>query len=349
MAKKQKTKRQHYVPLLALRRFTSNGQLHYLDIDENQVIGPKGAKSVCFEYEFYGEDSEDSMEGRLKELENRVAPAQQKLISEGRLDNFETTTFLEYLAVLHQRTTAARERVKEEAWMLMRMHSFAENYMDSSVFSDLSEESIGEIKRQKLAELTSAKGLKQVHTKSIKGRSSRTFKHLKQMQFAVHTNNSVTPYVISDSAMVVTNLDHSLRPDGPGVDPKSWLLHLRNVMGRTDWVNKDGIYPRLVIYLPLTPNCLLALSPTLALASKEPEVSLVNMMSASQAIKYVVSKDKELPNGVDLGVRRGMKARHYFFQAMDLLTEGNYSEIIESLISPSQYARLASNCSVNEE
>ena len=110
-----KAKQQHYTPAVYLRGFTSQKELVYCHMLENQKEWWAKPEKLCRENNFYGEDEGGSLEGKLsKEVESPFGPVRDKLLKTSdvkSLNEKERQTMLRFVAFQLERTSRRRRTI----------------------------------------------------------------------------------------------------------------------------------------------------------------------------------------------------------------------------------------------
>lgn len=120
MAKEDKRKKQHFVPQLYLKNFSSQEKkFSLLNIKKNQVVNDVPYMDQCYEDYFYGSDKK--WENELSRLEGKWASIFDKIILNASYypSHEEISLIKEFVVYQAHRTPSINNQIKEYGWKLI--------------------------------------------------------------------------------------------------------------------------------------------------------------------------------------------------------------------------------------
>lgn len=143
--KKEKTKKQHYVPRFYLKRFANEKNfIEVLDLEKKSISKPRSYASVCYEEFFYaletGKDDNvnQEIEKTLAQIESKIAPElndiEKNVITGRKITNGELYTLASLMSMLYVRGIYMRKQTqrleKDMAKKIMSLHASHINFKD---------------------------------------------------------------------------------------------------------------------------------------------------------------------------------------------------------------------------
>ena len=95
-------KKQHYVPRMYIKRFTTNEELYLYNVEKRTYIGNVPYKNICQEDYFYGKNlvNEEMLSNKENEWNNSIEEIIIKKYSEKNISNIKEFSIYQYLRTL---------------------------------------------------------------------------------------------------------------------------------------------------------------------------------------------------------------------------------------------------------